>query len=450
MHTQQRAIRGTKLILLATALWLGVLGAGQAGAGGLLLYEVGSSDVGLASAGWGARAQDASAILTNPAGMTRLEGSQALLGVQALYGDYGFSIGPGTSSNLGTGDGGNPIGWFPGGGAFFSYSASPNLKFGFAMTGNFGLSEKYDEDWVGRYYVQEATLMGMSLLPSIAYKATDKLSFGASVNAMYGIFKDKVAINIPDAQRPGNFVPIRRAETDAQLNVEDEAWGLGVILGLLYEFNAGTRLGFTWNSQVDLDFSGPAEFSNLGQLGTTLQNAGLLNANIDVGIKVPQQLMASVFHQVNPRWAVLGSVGWQQWSKFGYVQLGISDTANATSVTQDLDFKDTWHFAAGAQYRLSDPWLLNFGVAYDSKFQSGSTVSPMLPVNDAWRFGAGVQNQVSKTFSWGVAAEYAYGGTLDVDKQSTSPIPTGGQGDLVGSYPDTGIFFIAFNFNWMF
>ncbi len=183
MTTQQRAIRGTKLILIVSALWQGVLGAGQAVAGGLLLYEVGTADVGLASAGWGARAQDASAILTNPAGMTRLEGSHALLGAQALYGDYGFSIGPGTSSSLGTNDGGNPIGWFPGGSAFFSYSASPDLKIGFGMAGNFGLAEKYDDNWVGRYYVQEATIMGLSLLPSIAYKATDKLSLGASVVA---------------------------------------------------------------------------------------------------------------------------------------------------------------------------------------------------------------------------------------------------------------------------
>jgi len=74
----------------------------------------------------------------------------------------------------------------------------------------------------------------------------------------------------------------------------------------------------------------------------------------------------------------------------------------------------------------------------------------LLPVNDAWRFGAGVQNQVSKTFSWGVAAEYAYAGTLDVDKQSASPVPTGGRGDLVGSYPDAGIFFLAANFTWKF
>lgn len=34
MTTQQRPIRGTKLILIASALWLGVLGGGQAVAGG--------------------------------------------------------------------------------------------------------------------------------------------------------------------------------------------------------------------------------------------------------------------------------------------------------------------------------------------------------------------------------------------------------------------------------
>jgi len=323
-------------------------------AGGLIAYEVGTADVGLASAGYNARAQDASTVLTNPAGMTRLEGTQLLAAGQIDYGRTKFSIGSGTSSALGTEDGGNAFGsdgWFPGGGGFFSYSVSPQLKLGFAMTGNFGAPLQYDDNWVGRYYVQEATLLGLSFLPSIAYKATDKLSLGASVNVMYGIYKNQVAINIPDAQRPGHFVPARRAETDAQLNLDDNAWGAGVNLGMLYEFNADTRVGLTWNSQVNLDFNAPAEFSNLGQIGTTLQNRGLLNANIDVGIKVPQQVMASVFHQVNPRWAVLGSVGWQQWSKFGQVQLGVDNAANPRSLTQNLDFKDTWHFSAGAQYR---------------------------------------------------------------------------------------------------
>src|SRR6185503_6142728 len=45
-------------------------------AGGLSLYEIATSDVGLASAGWAARAQDPATLLKNPAGMSRLEGNQ--------------------------------------------------------------------------------------------------------------------------------------------------------------------------------------------------------------------------------------------------------------------------------------------------------------------------------------------------------------------------------------
>src|SRR5512134_513660 len=45
-------------------------------AGGLSLYEIATSDVGLASAGWTARAQDPATLLKNPAGMSLLEGNQ--------------------------------------------------------------------------------------------------------------------------------------------------------------------------------------------------------------------------------------------------------------------------------------------------------------------------------------------------------------------------------------
>lgn len=434
---------GARRLAIGTALAAMGAASSSAIAGGLLLYEVGTADVGLASAGYSARAQDASTVLTNPAGMTRLEGSQVLLGGQVLWGNTKFSIGSGTSPALGSGDGGYAVGsngWFPGGGAFLSYSVSPALKLGFAATGNFGLGLKYDDNWVGRYYAQQADLLGISFLPSIAYKATDKLSLGASVNAMYGYYKNEVAINNVDP-RLG----------DGQLKLDDSTWGWGANLGLMYEVDAATRLGLTWSSQVSLDFNAPAEWSNLAPgLSRLLNDRGLLNSSIGVGIKVPQQVMGSVFTQLDDRWAVLGSVGWQQWSKFGQVQLGINDSTNPTSTTTNLEFKDTWHFALGAQYRHSEPWLINFGIAYDSGFQSSSNVSPLLPANSAWRFGAGAQQQLGKTAYWGFAAEYVYGGTLDTNLQSELPVALGGRGNVVGSYNNTGVIFLAAYYNWKF
>ena len=135
MKRTNTQIRTLRAMVAGTLVAAGALAGAPASAGGLLLYEIGTEDVGLASAGYTARAQDASTVFTNPAGMTRLDGSQLTAGLQALYGDLGFTIGQGTSPALGSGDGGNPVGWFPGGGAFYSYSMSPDLN-GFAATGN--------------------------------------------------------------------------------------------------------------------------------------------------------------------------------------------------------------------------------------------------------------------------------------------------------------------------
>ncbi len=176
----RRSDSGLPHLRLVRAAVLAALGSvcAPALAGGIILYEVGSADVGLASAGYGARAQDASTVLTNPAGLTRLDGTQVLAAGQLLWGNVKFSVGSGTSSALGSGDGGYMVGqngWFLGGGAFASYTASPDLKLGMALTGNFGMPLNYDDGWVGRYYVQKATLLGLSFMPTVAYKVSDKV-----------------------------------------------------------------------------------------------------------------------------------------------------------------------------------------------------------------------------------------------------------------------------------
>jgi long-chain fatty acid transport protein len=421
--------------LIGTALLAGALACGGARAGGVILYEIGTADVGLASAGYTARAQDASTVFTNPAGMTRLDGNQLTLGAQLLYFDASFSIGQGTSPELGTNEGGNPIGWFPGGGMFYSYSLSPTVKLGIAMTGNFGLAEEYNQGWVGRYFVVESTLIGASILPSVAWRINDKLSLGASLNAMYGKFKDVVAIN--------NIVGV-----DGKLELDDETWGWGVNVGLLYEVHPGTRFGITYNSEVKLDFNAPTQFSGLSPgIEALLRSRGLLDANIDLGMRVPQGVNASFYHEIDPRWAVLGSVGWQQWSRFGKVDVSV-DSSDPRSLTTNLNYKDTWHGALGAQYRVSDPYTLMFGVAYDSEFQDNDNIPVALPANAAWRFGVGGQKIESKTFNWGWSFEWAYGGDLHTNAVGNRPVAVGGRGDLVGTFSDASTFFFAANFNW--
>jgi long-chain fatty acid transport protein len=434
-----RSLRALPIAVLALA----ASGAQPASAGGVLLYEFGTAEVGLAAAGYAARAQDASTAFTNPAGMTRLEGTQALAGGQLMWFSNSFSVGSGTSPGLGSEGGGSALGWggfVPGAGAFVTRNVAPDLWAGFAVAGNFGSIIDYDDNWVGRYRVQQATLLGLQFVPSIAYRVNDKLSIGAGLNAVYGIFDQKVAIN--------NAVP---AAADGRLELDDKSWGFGGNVGMLYEVSPSTRVGLTWTSQVDLDFKAPAQFSGLGPvLSTLLASRGLLDSRVSIGTKIPQQVMASIASRVDDRWSLLGNVGWQQWSKFGQVEVGIDNTSNPVALTTSLPFKDTWHVAVGAQYRLSDPWTLNMGIAYDSGFQEGDTVSPLLPVNAAWRFGVGGEQQVSKTLKWGLAGELIYGGTLDVNLASQLPPALGGRGNLAGSYDGTTALVVSVYGNWSF
>ena len=423
--------------ITAVALGIGALASSIAVAGGITLYEVGTADVGLASAGYSARAQDASTVFTNPAGMTRLAGDQLTLGAQVFHADVGFSIDPGTTPALGGNDGGNPIGWFPGGGMFYSHSVSSDIKVGVAVTGNFGSVVKYDAGWVGRYRAQEGTLLGVSILPSAAWRVNESLSVGASLNAMYGKLKNVVAVN--------NIVG-----ADGSLTLDDNAWGFGANLGLLYEVDRGTRFGITYNSPVNLNFSAQTQWSDLRPgIQALLASRGLLDANVDLGITVPQGVNASFYREIDPRWAILGSVGWQQWSKFGQVDVGV-DSNNPIGLTTSLNFKDTWHVAGGAQYKLSDTYLLNGGIAYDSGFQDNNSVALALPANAAWRFGIGGQKEESKTFNWGWSLEYLYGGTLHTNVTGSAPVALGGRGDVVGSYNNVSFLFFAANFNWKF
>ena len=204
ISTDTNTGRQPAMIAAAFLCLSGILGLSeQALAGGFFLYEVGIPDVCLASAGYASRAQDASTVFTNPAGMTRLDHSEVMIGVQPYYGYQVFSTNHHTTT---TGsDGGNALVPLPSRSFFFVYSLSPKLKLGIANVTYFGGAIEYNLNWVGRYHLQGATMLGNSTLPSIAYRINRWLSVGAGFNIMIGYLKEKVAIKnlepgLPDGQ----------------------------------------------------------------------------------------------------------------------------------------------------------------------------------------------------------------------------------------------------------
>jgi long-chain fatty acid transport protein len=417
----------TRLLLMGAATVCFAAIPQPAQAGGIFLYEIATPDLGLASAGYASRAEDASTVFKNPAGMSQIQGAQFQGGLQVLYGSVKFTPDSGTSGRLGTDGGENALGWLPGGSLFVVVPVGEKLRFGLGALSYFGLAEDYGDNWVGRYYVQKSALLGMTITPSASYALTDWLSVGAGLNAMYGYLDTTMAVN--------NLVG-----PDGQMSLKDSTWGFGANAGVLIKAGEKTRIGLTYLSPVNLDFKATPDFTGLGPgLSALLLNPSQLN----LGMTVPQSAMVSVYHRLSDKWAVMADFGWQNWEQFGYVQAGVEDGG---TTTVNLKYQDTWHGALGAQYRASDKWLLSAGVGFDSSAVESANRTVILPMGQLWRFGLGAQYQLSQSVNVGAAATFAWGGNLSVDQGTDTSL----RGRVSGSYNDTWYMFANLNLTWKF
>jgi long-chain fatty acid transport protein len=201
----------------------------------------------------------------------------------------------------------------------------------------------------------------------------------------------------------------------------------------------------TYNSPLKLDFKDTPEFSGLGPVAKEiLARRGLLGAQLDLGVTVPQGAIASFYQQVRDDWAILGNVGWQDWSAFGRVDVGLA-TTDPRDLTVDIPYEDTWHAALGAQHVICDPWTLNFGMAYDSSLSDDAERSPALPLGSALRFGIGAGYQVRESLAINFSTEFVWGGSLGVDVDR-GPLA----GRVAGEYADTWLAFANVNATWKF
>ena len=413
-------------ILLTTSSW----------AAGLWLYEQGTPDLGTAAAGRAALANDASTAGNNPAGMTRLDRSQMLAAFQGMFFESEFNL---DSATLSGGDGGDAGDFIPAGSFHFVQSLSEKWKLGISAASYFGLGVDYDDDWAGRYYVQDAELVTLGFNPGIGYRINDWLSIGGGVTILYAKLEQKAAINNAVAEGDPTF-------PDGRIKFEDDDVGYGFNLGVLMEPRIGTRFGITYRSEVDIEFKDVANLKGVGPtLSAALDASGLTGSKIDMDMNLPQAVMLSGYHELTDKLVVVANVGWQDWSEFGKSDITVR-SSTSTKFTQDRNYDDTWHVAIGGQYRIAEPWLLSIGFAYDTDpVDDPEDNTPDLALDRQIRYAAGLQYDWNENITVGAAYEYADLGKAKIEQEG-GPL----NGDLKGDYDPNHIHFVALNLIWKF
>lgn len=424
------------LSLRLTALTCALLLPGaSAWAGGILIYEAGQEGNGLANAGAAALASDPSVLMSNPAGITELEGTQVSANGQLILGHLRFSR-DGDNQFDGN-EGGNALQYLPGASLFVSHQLDERSAIGFGMYGNFGLALDYDDDWAGRYFNQEAAVIGVSFQPTLAHKFTDDLSVGIGPRIMYAYYRNEMAIN-------NNLLGLRD-RPDGQLEYKDTDVGTGINLGLLYRVSPRTQIGLAYTSKVKLEFE---DSPDVRKVGNPLLNAALRRLDVDsleLDMNVPQTVLLSVAHDLDAQWKLLGSLGWQDWSDFGNIGVEVDANAGGVSRTVDRQYKDTWHASLGAQYQATRQWRWSFGVGYDSSAVDDDDRTVDNPMGEAWRLATGVNYQVDEGLDLHLAYTLVWLGDMD-DQQTKARSGT----TLSGTYKDAALHIIGGGATWRF
>ena len=417
-------LRKMAFFILVTGGILYGICTGFAYAGAAYIYEMANpTDTGYAGAGLAARAADAGTVFTNPAGMTRFQESTALAGVTPLYIYAPFN--PDEDTTASGSDGG--VEEFLAGASFaYIRPVTEKLRLGISAQNYFGLALDWGDNWVGRYEATQLALIAPQLQPTAAYKVNNWLSIGAGAGLTLGVLADEARVNNLDPNLG-----------DGKLKYSDTDFAVQGNFGVMIEPSDKTRIGLRYLTETELDFEDDIYLSGVGPaIADAMKSVG----KVDLGMKMPQSLMAGIFHQINDQWAVLGSVGWEDWSRFGRVRVKV--TGAGINRIVDEGFDDVWHFGVGTQYQYNPKLMLTAGFSYDSSMSDSDTRPITLPMGAQYRYGLGFKYQKSDDLLLGGGLSFLWEGDLKV-KPAGGPL-TG----VSGQYDNVSITFLSFYVQW--
>jgi long-chain fatty acid transport protein len=402
-----------KKSLLAAGAAALCLTAVQANAASFQLKEQSSSMQGHAFAGASAKADDLSTMFFNPAGMTRLENRTAAEGhVAYILPSAEFSVDPGALGPLGApatgGEGGDAgVGALvPSFYGLMDLGLGDRWRTGLSVNTPFGLSTKYDNDCVGRFYAIETELLTVNVAPSVAYQLTDTLSIGGNVQAQYVDAKLTNATLLPAPFPLGT-------EGRSRLEGDDIAFGWG--LGALWEARPDTRIGVNYRSRIVHKLDGEVDL-------TTAAGAAVATIDGEAGLTTPDILSAGIVHDLNDRWSVMGEVAWTNWSVFD--DLTVISDAGAQLQSVDQSYDDTIFVAVGAEYKYSPQWTFRGGLAYDQAAVDTEHRTFRIPDTDRYWTSLGATYNMSDRVAFNMNYTHIFADDARVDEDD-APVTSG-------------------------
>src|SRR5262249_4090377 len=128
-----------------------------------------------------------------------------------------------------------------------------------------------------------------------------------------------------------------------------------------YEFTPCTRVGFSYNSQVVFQTNGVSKLYS-----PLLPNGKLDTDATRFNMTLPELAQLSLYHELNRRWAIMGTIFYTGWNVFEKGILENVMTPNGQTITTILPFNyhNTFDYALGASFKATEKWTLRTGIEW--------------------------------------------------------------------------------------
>lgn len=222
-------------------------------AGGFQLNLQGLKAVAMGGAFAGA-CSDASSVFFNPGGMSNLSGHNFTVGFNLV--DPHVSLQTASTANIDqTSPKATPIH------LYYVGQVTDKLNFGFLVNNQFGSSSSFEDDWQGRYIIQNISLKTFMFQPTVSYKIHDLVSVGGGFVYTKGSFSTEKAIPVASA-----------STTEGKAHLEGSGDGVGYNIGIYSQFltlgdetkQTKFAIGLDYRSKLAVDLgNGTAEFTDI-------------------------------------------------------------------------------------------------------------------------------------------------------------------------------------------
>jgi long-chain fatty acid transport protein len=358
-----------------------------------------------------------SSLYFNPALLNDVPGRQVEIGTTAIYADREVQF----DSN------GQVVGsdntWeFPST-LYYTHQANEKITAGIGVYFPFGLSNSWGGTYEGRYLGTEAEMSSININPAVSWRVNSKLSLAAGLDIMRVETDLRAMVNqsVVGTMLPAILGgPVLENLPDVEQVLEGEGWGAGYNLGLLYNVTEKISIGAAYRSEIDVDFDqADVKFNNVDDRLTLLFN----DTAAEVEITLPAQFVAGVAFKFTE--ALIAEIGcrWEDWDSTSELRADLNTPfLTQTQLVIPRNWKSTWAYNIGGQYKLSDTLSLSAGYLYGENPVPDSTFEPVIPDSDAHLFTIGAD---AKLGQWTVSGAFGYELHKNRDKNNTLGDPLG-------------------------